>query len=52
MKVVAKYRQYAYAYRQMAERAPHQDDRESFEAIAEAWEELADSRQRNLADDK
>jgi hypothetical protein len=52
MRVVAKYRQYANAYRELAERAPRQDEQESFEAIAEAWEELADSRQRNLAEDK
>jgi hypothetical protein len=51
MKVVAKYRQYANAYREMAARAPRQDDRESFEAIAAAWEELADLRQRNLSED-
>ena len=52
MKVVAKYRQYAKAYREMAARAPRQDDRESFEAIAAAWEELADLRQHNLAEDE
>ena len=52
MKVVAKYRQYANAYRELAARAPREDDRESFEAIAAAWEELADLRQRNLSEDK
>jgi hypothetical protein len=52
MKVVAKHRQYANAYREMAARAPRQDDRESFEAIAAAREKLVDLRQHNLAEDK
>jgi len=52
MKVVAKYRQYATAYREWAAHGPRQDDKESLEAIAAAWEELADLRQHNLAEDK
>ena len=52
VKAVAKYRQYANAYRELAARAPRQDDEESLEAIAAAWEKLADLRQRNLAEDK
>lgn len=52
MKVVAKNRQYANAYREMAAHAPRQDDKESFEAIAVAWEELVDLRRRNLSKDK
>jgi hypothetical protein len=52
VKVVSKYRLYANAYRELAARAPRQDDEESLEAIAAAWEKLADLRQGSLAEDK
>jgi hypothetical protein len=49
---VAKYRQYANAYRERAAHEPRQDDKESLEAIAAAWETLASLRQHNLAEDR
>ena len=52
MKVVARYRQNANAYRKMAAHEPRQDDRKTLETIAQAWEKLANLRERDLEKDE
>jgi hypothetical protein len=52
MKVVAQYRQNANAYRQMAAHESRQDDKKTLEIIAEAWEKLANLRERDLETDE
>jgi len=51
MKIVGKYRLYARAHRKWAAHEQRQDEKESLEAIAAAWETLAGQRQCNLGKD-
>jgi hypothetical protein len=51
-KVVAQYRQNANIYREMAAQESRQDDKRTLETIAEAWEKLANLRERDLDKDE
>jgi hypothetical protein len=52
MKVAARYRQDANAYRRMAAHEPRLDDRKTLETTAQASEKLANLRERDLERDE
>ena len=48
MKTVAEYRQYAEECRRLAPKVPQPEDKKALEAIARAWDRVADEREAHL----